>query len=321
MTTSKNTIASIEGGPDAYIHTYLLRAAAAFTRPFHFRGMQRCAGLLNSCFTRDSRAVVNLASGGRLSISLGDAYWTNLVIPDFLYEPEIGFVLIRALQQDHAIFIDCGANIGHWSAIAATMTGKSRKVIAIEASPPCFDQLAENARLNDSLFHCILGAVWSRDGEDLTIVTHRKRHAGSSVVNRRDKRGQPEYREYTVGSVTLDGVYKKFVSEPEAKVVIKLDVEGAEIPALEGAGALLHEKETLIIYEDHFADADCAVSAYVLCTLGHEVYYYSGRTVMTKMNTVSDIRRMKSHGTSHNFFACSPGSVFSRMLKQMTAAT
>jgi FkbM family methyltransferase len=319
MMTTKNRIVAIEGGPDAYIHTYLLRTAAAFTRPFHFRGMQRCAGLLNSCFTRESRAVVKLASGGTLSISLGDAYWTNLVIPDFLYEPEIGFVLLRALQQDHAVFIDCGANIGHWSAIAGAVMRKPGNVIAIEASPPCFDHLAENALLNDGLYQCILGAVWSCDGEDLTIVTHDKRHAGSSVVNRRDKRGHAGYREYAVGSVTLESVYRDYVAEPDARLVIKLDVEGAEIPALEGAGAILHEKETLIIYEDHFADVDCPVSEYVLDTLGHEVYYCTGKCGIVRMKSLPDIRRMKSQQTSHNFFACSSGSVFARMLREMSA--
>src|SRR6476659_359550 len=141
MVNGSNQILAIKGGLNAYVQIYLLRTAGALARYFGFRGMQRCTWLLNPYFKRQNSAIIALARGGTLTILLGDGYWTNLVTPNFLYEPEIGFVLTNALELGNVFFFDCGANIGHWSAIAAAIIHRPGQVVAIEASPPCFEQL------------------------------------------------------------------------------------------------------------------------------------------------------------------------------------
>ncbi|MGA7624819.1 MAG: FkbM family methyltransferase [Candidatus Acidiferrales bacterium] len=175
-----NRISEIKGGANAQLQAWLLRAGGMLVRHFGFRGMQRYASLLNRCFRRENSAVITLAGGGVLAIYLGDGYWAHLVAPDFLYEPEVGFVLTRALQLGNVFFFDCGANIGPWSAVAAAIIHKPEQVIAIEASPLCFERLQQNALLNDGSFHCIMRAIWSCDSENLLIVTHERRHVGSS---------------------------------------------------------------------------------------------------------------------------------------------
>ena len=63
-------------------------------------------------------------------------------------------------------------------------------------------------------------------------MTHDRRHAGASVVNRREKAGQPGHHASRIESVTIDSVCDTYISSPDAKIVVKLDVEDAEIPAL-----------------------------------------------------------------------------------------
>ena len=146
------------------------------------------------------------------------------------------------LTKSNAYFLDCGANIGYWSVIASTILSPGR-TLALEASPPQFDQLRRNALLNDGKYEPIFGAIWSRTGEPLVIVTHDRRHAGASVVNRREKAGQPGHHASRIESVTIDSVCDTYISSPDAKIVVKLPVDDAEIPALEGARNTLVRKK------------------------------------------------------------------------------
>jgi FkbM family methyltransferase len=314
MPSHRNHILAVSGGFSAHIQVALLKAVVALSRPFGFRGVQRFACLLNHCFSRENSVVIALARGGALRIHLGDGYWAHLLAPTFVYEPEIAFVLGMGLKQGDVFFFDCGANIGHWSAIASALIHKPGQVLAIEASPPCFEHLEQNSQLNNNSFACVKRALWSHDSEELVIITHDERHAGSSVVNRRERRGQKGYGEYVIPSVSLDTLFRSYVTDETAKIILKLDVEGAEIPALIGAGQLLRDRETLVMYEDHFQDSDSKVSDYVLNTLGYDVYYCTAAFNIVKMSAISDVRHAKTHARmGHNFFACPPLSGFSRM--------
>src|SRR5438128_1874466 len=84
------------------------------------------------------------SSGTKLKIGLYDAYWLALLMRDPAYEPETARMLDLVLDAD-TLFVDCGANIGWWSAIAARRIGAPGRVIAIEASKSVFVRLTENA--------------------------------------------------------------------------------------------------------------------------------------------------------------------------------
>ena len=64
---------------------------------------------------------------------------------DPAYEPETARMLDLVLDAD-TLFVDCGANIGWWSAIAARRIGAPGRVIAIEASKSVFVRLTEKDR-------------------------------------------------------------------------------------------------------------------------------------------------------------------------------
>ena len=306
--------ATAVGGIGAAVHLLCLRIVGAMSRLAKNRGMQRCTWILaRHVFAPSHKAILRMASGGLLKIRLSDGYWTRLLIPGYLYEPETWLVLGRSIEIPDVFFIDCGANIGYWSVLCSQFL-PARSVIAVEAAPSNYEQLVENALLNQNKFETIWCALWDRDGEDAVIVEHKQRHAGSSIVNRRDKIGKSGYTEHTVATMTIDSIVDRHIKDRESKIVIKLDVEGAEIQSLRGASRSLMERDVLVWYEDHGQDAQCRTSEFIMNELGLTVIYFDEKMRTRRMNSVEDVRSVKTDvHDGYNFAAFRPDSCFSRL--------
>jgi FkbM family methyltransferase len=309
--------AKATGGVSSSLQLFCLRVIGAVSHLAGNRGMQRFTwGLARHLFEPSNSAVLQLASGGRLRIRLGDGYWTRLLIPGYVYEPEIWCVLSRVLKEPDMFFLDCGANIGYWSVICSQFLPPGR-IVAVEASPPNYAQLLENAKLNGDKFQAVWGALWDRDGENVVIVSHELRHAGSSITDRRDKIGVAGYKQHDVSTVTIDALCDRSIPEPNAKIVIKLDVEGAEIAALSGARKTLFQRQAMVLYEDHGQDRECRVSEFVMTQLGLDVCYFGENMQVRRMHTVADIRDLKvNSNVGYNFVAFSKGSSFSDLFAE-----
>lgn len=269
---------------------------------------------LAKLFDSHNAVVVELPSGGKFQVYLNDGYWSRLFINGFSYEPDVAHVLRRVFTQADTYFLDCGANLGYWSVFASQLLPSGR-VLALEASPPQYERLLQNAKLNAGSFEAILGAIWSRDNDELVIVTHDQRHAGASVVNRREKVGQDGYHEYKLQSITIETICNRHIPNKNASVVIKLDVEDAEIQALEGARGVISSRDVLILYEDHGQDPTCHISDYLLNNFEFQIFHCDDQGALTRMNSIPDIKNVKKHKSSgYNFCACSPNSAFSKIL-------
>jgi FkbM family methyltransferase len=271
----------------------LLRLYAWLSRG---RGLQRFAWELGRIAGADASALVAV-DGARLRVYLSDGYWVHLLFFAGRYEPEIEAALGQVLRPGMP-FIDCGANIGYWSLLAAVR--HQARVIAIEPARSSFERLSENVKLNGDVVETRRAAVWSRDGVVLSLVTHAQRHAGASVVNRRERIGVAGYNVEEVETVTLDRIYRECFAGEDV-VAIKLDVEDAEIEALRGARDLLDSRDVLLVYEDHGSDPECRVSQEILKVPTYGVYRWDDGFV--KISSLEDLRRIKvSRHTGYNFF-------------------
>jgi hypothetical protein len=97
-------------------------------------------------------------------------------------------------------------------------------------------------------------------------------------------------------------------------VIIKLDVEGAEIPALAGAARLL-EGDALLIYEDHGSDAAHGVTRHVLGERLLDVTYVDASGRMSPISAPDQLSSIKKNRyTGYNFVACKPGTLFHNLL-------
>jgi FkbM family methyltransferase len=146
----------------------------------------------------------------------------NMVATGF-EQDEIDLVLTRLKDCD--IFVDIGANIGLYTCLALSC---GRHVIAIEPLRDNLDYLFKNIRENGfqdvEVFPVGLG---SRPG----LVDLYGGATGASLV-KGWANSSPAYRT-TVPLTTMDGLLAERFRN--AKIFIKMDVEGAEEQVLEGA--------------------------------------------------------------------------------------
>ena len=307
------SVAAVSGLP-ASLQLMLLRAAGVVSRIFKYPGMRRLTWGVAPLFNSQNTAVLELPSGGRLEIYLNDGYWSKLLKKGYIYEPGLSSILERVLAQTDTYFLDCGANIGYWSVVASQLLPPGR-VVALEASPPQFERLRRNAQLNQGRIEAILGALWSRDGDSLVIMTNERWHAGSSVVNWKDKVGQTRFHEYNIESVTIDTICNRYIPDRDARIVIKLDVEGAEVQALQGAREVLSSREVIVCYEDHGQDPACSASRFVIEDLGFDVFYCGEHNTLMRISSIEEVRSIKTDVTvGYNFCFCSRSLVLLEMM-------
>lgn len=296
---------------DSRLQLLFLKILAAVSGRFRNRGMQRITwSLAQFGFGTKNTAILRLAGGARFKINLADGYWTRLLIPGYVYEPDIWGVLSQVLKLPGVYFLDCGANLGYWSVVCGQVLPPGH-ILAVEAAPTVYEQLAENARLNGGSFKAVWNALWDKDDEDAVIVSHERHHAGSSIVNRKHKIGQAGYAKHVVKTATVDTLCDRNGVPRDAKLIIKLDVEGAEIEALLGARNTLSEREFLLFYEDHGQDHECSTSNFVMHELGFDVFHCGDSGNVVRMDTLDSIRKLKTDvHIGYNFVACAKGSSF-----------
>ena len=149
-----------------------------------------------------------------------------------IYEGEFVAHLHRCLRPGD-VFIDPGTNIGYISAVAASLVGPSGKVIALEPSRICHDRLS--AYLIAPNIELLNAAIHARSGSARFFDTPRVLERGfaclAEVEEPEDGTGY-EVPAWSVDDLCADrGI--------DAVRYLKLDVEGAELMALQGAARML----------------------------------------------------------------------------------
>lgn len=202
-------------------------------------------------------AVVRFAEDAMFRFHLKDSYWNKLLLRGFEYEPPLASLLQRLKPYDYR-FIDCGANLGFWSVLVSSLAFGAKRAIAIEALRSNFELLQANCALNDSRFECWHRAVYSSAGQAIEIFGDEDTHYGVSVK-------ADWHNANKIGSVTTTTIDEAaaHLGGPKEHIVIKLDVEGAEIEALAGARDTL-EAGALLVYEDHPRDESCRTTMHLL---------------------------------------------------------
>lgn len=299
-------------GAIARLHLGILRVAAAIARRFGIKGLGRFVGLVGRATPHDDFAVLRLDENVRLKVFLRDAYWIAPLLRDRAYEPDIGDVLDQ-IDWNDAAFIDCGANLGYWSAVVASRVECPGRVVAIEASSRMYEQLHANARLNGGRFEAVHAAVWHTPGVTIRFAADLDRHSwGSADPEVSSRLIEAGFENESVPTVTIDTILSDRITGEPDLVVVKLDVEGAEVAALQGA-ALALAGNSLLIYEDHGRDRASEVTRAVL-ELGMSIYHGDGRGLQG-IEELEQIRNLKPDSTTaYNFFACNKGTLVHRYL-------
>ena len=161
--------------------------------------------------------------------------------------------LRRRYHGDGVVAIDCGANIGvHTIEWATAMTGWG-SVIAVEAQERLYYALAGNIAINNCFNAIAMHAAVSSETGSMKIPSPNYLTAssfGSLELRQRDGNefiGQPidysEANSVAIRKITLDAL-----SLPRVDL-IKIDIEGMELEALDGAQATIEKSRPILLVE------------------------------------------------------------------------
>lgn len=149
--------------------------------------------------------------------------------------------------KDGDVVIDCGAGTGWEALLYSRLVGQSGLVVAIEAHPITFKCLAEVCRRN-SLTSVIPLQCAVADKKGVAIITDLKEHQTNTIVAGGD---QSNGMEVTVR--TIDDI----VAETGRRVdFIGINIEGAELAALEGATETLKTTQHVAVSCNDFMARD-----------------------------------------------------------------
>ena len=152
------------------------------------------------------------------------------------------FALLNSFLRPGDWALDIGANVGHYTMRMAELVGRSGRVLAFEPVPDTFALLTANARLlkdeNVSLFN-----IAASDG--VAAVNIEIPRSSDGVTNFYLAHLSPNESGLLVLTFAIDQM-----SLPTIRLV-KIDVEGHELPVLNGMRALLERDRPVIIIETH----------------------------------------------------------------------
>lgn len=198
----------------------------------------------------------------------------NIFRGDFEFH-EIKFLLSFLRKGD--LFIDVGANIGYFSIAASKQVGKEGKVIAFEPTEIIHQRLQHSISLNQCTnVKSEIFALSDKNEERAFKISKDGFDAYNSL-------GHPsqgsQFETKAVQTKTLDDYIKE--NKLSSISLIKVDVEGWEIPVIKGMKNLLKEKNAPVLLIEFTEDNarlsgfTCQELFYLIESFGYELFLYN----------------------------------------------
>jgi FkbM family methyltransferase len=205
-----------------------LDVLAAVLRPLQFRGKERLA---NAILPRSGRRSTYIF-GARFSLDLSDFIQRHIYAGSY---ERLETQRVRGILRPGMTFVDIGANVGYYTALAASAVGPEGRVLAFEPSRYAFPRLqrmiAANHLSSVTVFACGLadtpGETILYGGAEDDLLNN---HTATMVPNDNPHRS-------TVEIDTLDRVAERLGIRHID--LVKIDVDGYEMRVLLGASGLL----------------------------------------------------------------------------------
>lgn len=291
--------ARASGGLGARFQLWAVHAIVHGLSPFNLAGFGKISRAVRRLpIAGASFAEVQVGDTGLFSYPMWDDYWPRWLLRGQAYEYSLE-ILFRRLSGHRFGFVDAGANFGYWSVLMSDAALGAHASVGVEAAPETFCILERNSRLNRTRFIPLNRAVCDASGGSLRFAVGGN-HVASRIV---DNEGDllPRERLVRIQGITLADIAEQYLPE-EKSLLIKLDVEGAEIRGFMGAERLA-DRDTIFVYEDHGADRDSKVTEWLLVH-GYTVLHPEEDGVLRRVFDIEALQRIKADfRTGYNFLA------------------
>jgi FkbM family methyltransferase len=174
------------------------------------------------------------------------SWQSHIVYALGIYETEV----IRLLQKyirpaDHCV--DVGAHLGYLTILMTLLVGETGQVTSFEPVPETFRVLEENIRINNLRNVRLQNAALAEKSGTLSLAINEQQELSWTPSSVGYAVGQNQYA-ITVPAISLDDFLSHSTRMP---AVIKIDVEGAELSVLRGAGETLRRERPVVFVEIH----------------------------------------------------------------------
>lgn len=185
-----------------------------------------------------------------------------------IYEPSETELIKREVKKGY-IVLDIGANIGYYTLMMAKLVGKEGKVFAFEPDPSSFEILKKNVEMNnyENVVY-IQKAVYNTTGKTNLYICGYD-HRNNSIYDVYDKSIEIE-------SIRLDDYFSNYDGVID---FIKMDVQGAEVNALQGMPLTLQKNKNISmvteIWPEGLNKARTSIDKYVELLLDNQFKLYN----------------------------------------------
>lgn len=151
-----------------------------------------------------------------------------------IYDPNMA-VLVNTFLPKDGVLLDIGSNMGYYSMLAAKRLDENGLIIAVEPSSRDYKRMVANIKENalESKIKTMMVAVGDRLGNKTIQIASEERNGLNTLGAEFSYKGIEKISTEMAIVTTIDTIVS---SEGLSRVdVIKMDIEGSEVRALEGA--------------------------------------------------------------------------------------
>lgn len=181
------------------------------------------------------RIVLKEIQGNKMYLNLNDKIISTKLFINGIWE-ETETNLIKNILQRDMIVVDIGAHIGYYTLIAARLVGKNGKVYAFEPNPDNFTLLKKNVKENNYKNVCLINKAISNKEGFLKLFINPESSGSGSIYEKDNNKNC-----INIKATTLDNSLKNIKKID----IIKIDIEGAEILALEGMNNIIERNKDI----------------------------------------------------------------------------
>jgi len=199
----------------------------------------------------DKPQIVRLGKNLKVRVYPYDVIGKRIFIDGLFEKEECRFVTV--FLKPGMIFLDIGANLGQYTLLAAQRVGPTGQVHSFEPSGRMYSELRYNVALNNLSDNCFLNEVAVSEKEGSAQLSQYEpgaevfgslgnQHWANLCVTKIDRlSGRAANPAPPVKTITLD----TYVLENHIPKIdlIKIDIEGGELPALKGAERILSQPD------------------------------------------------------------------------------